>query len=347
MRKKICVAVVAGGYTGEFDVSLQSGNTIYQALDRELFDPYLIVWRKVKREDKEAYLEVQLHHQGKQYKVNIDDFTVELEGKILQFDYVFVAIHGAPGENGILQKYLDERNIPYSTGGIKAQADTFDKQKTKELAHREGIIVPKGVKFHMEKSQIDSEPDFSALALIQELRWPLFVKPCQGGSSLATKKVFSLRELANAMGKAANEDLEGEGLIEESVEGVEVTCGVLRLGDESIPLQITEVVTHGADFFDYEAKYSGSTDEITPARIPSDTATLIRETTLRLGDLFNLKGIFRADYIIDEKRGPVLLEINTVPGFTQESFIPKQIRATGLQLSEVLTRIIRFDIPEV
>lgn len=331
--RKLRIAVIAGGYTGEHDVSLKSAENILDAMDQRIFDPYLIVWSESKKATDRG---ATLHYKGKLYPVDLNRFSVQLEEGELTFDYAFIVIHGSPGEDGKLQGYLDIMGIPYNTGGVLAQAITFHKQKLKELVKSFGILVPRGVEVargqeaHFADNFIKS-PSFPL---------PLFVKPCQGGSSIATTKITKWEQLSSSLKQATAEDLEGVALLEEMIQGTEVTCGAIRLNGKSRLLAITEVVPKGAEFFDFEAKYSGSTDEITPARIPQEYADEIASITLRLGDIIQLEGLYRADFIIDAQGTPYLLEVNTVPGMTSESFIPKQIKAAARTLPEVLSEII-------
>lgn len=327
------IAVIAGGYSGEHQISLASAETILNALDGSRYIPYLIVWSDSKTSGEH---EVKLHHNGTTYDVDLNDFSVTLPEGTLFFHYAFIAIHGTPGEDGKLQGYLDMQKIPYSTGGLLAMALTFHKEKLKEMVRGFEIPVPKGLYL---RGDIE-ETDLFLTLETKQLATPLFVKPCQGGSSIATTKVEEDELLLQAIRLAAHEDLEGYALVEEAIEGTEVTCGMLRLQEKTFPLAITEVVTYGTSFFDFEAKYSGKTDEITPARIAPQIASIIETYTRKLGEILDLKGLYRADFIIPHTNNPVLLEVNTVPGFTLESFIPKQIRAAGLEMTTLLTAII-------
>lgn len=337
-KRRPRVAIIAGGYTGEHEVSLKSAANILAAINKTLFDPYLVVWSETqKKSDRGA----TLHYNGKLYPMDMNRFSAHIETGELTFDYAFIAIHGSPGEDGKLQGYLDMMEIPYNTGGVLAQSITFHKQRLKELVRSFGIKVPQGEEiFRGEERKVTER-------FIQKPPFPLpyFVKPCQGGSSIATTKVTNWSQLEEALQRATGEDLEGLALLEEMIEGVEVTCGVIRLKGKSQLLAITEVVPKGAEFFDFEAKYSGNTDEITPARIPQEQAEIVASITQKLGDILQLEGIYRADFIIDREGTPFLLEVNTIPGFTSESFIPKQIEAVGSTLQQTITSIIASGLP--
>lgn len=332
-KRRPRIAIIAGGYTGEHEVSLKSAANILVAIDKTHFEPYLVVWCETQQKSDRG---ATLHYNGQLYPMDMNCFSAHLEEGELTFDYAFIAIHGSPGEDGKLQGYLDMMEIPYNTGGVLAQSITFHKQRLKELVRSFGIKVPQGVEIYKGEEKKVAE----RFAQDPPFALPNFVKPCQGGSSIATTKVTSWEQMEEALHRATEEDLEGLALLEEMIEGVEVTCGVIRLKGKSQLLAITEVVPKGAEFFDFEAKYSGSTDEITPARIPQEQAEKVASITQRLGDILQLEGVYRADFIIDPEGIPYLLEVNTIPGFTSESFIPKQIEAAGSTLRQAISEII-------
>lgn len=337
-NKKLNIAILAGGYTGEHDVSLKSAEMIITSIDRDLFNPYLIVWSDSKKTSDRG---ATLHYNGKLYPIDLTYFTAHTPDGILSFDYAYIAIHGSPGEDGKLQGYLDMMQIPYNTSGVFAQAITFHKEALKNFVKGYGVIVPNGLLVNRGEEDLMVEK----MKKEKSIHFPLFVKPCQGGSSIATTKVKNTSSLCTAIKRATEADLEGVALVEEAIEGVEVTCGVMRLSSGVYPLAITEVVPKGFDFFDFEAKYSGKSDEITPARIEGKKTEEIFAITKKLGDILDLRAIYRADFIIDNAGTPYLLEVNTVPGFTSESFIPKQIRSIGKTPTEIISQIIADTIP--
>lgn len=329
------IAIVAGGYSGEYEVSLKSAQTVFENINREYFNPYLIVWKKI---PTISLPQIMLCEEGTEYPVDFSTFTCQYKGITLKFDFVFITIHGTPGEDGKLQGYFDLLNIPYSTGGVLCESLTFDKVSFKHFVNAFGIETPQGI--------CVNRTNYTEVATNCPIPLPLFVKPCEGGSSIATTRVTQANCINDALEKAICADVNGQAMVETLIEGTEVTCGVIALKHKRVVLPLTEVVVHGTDFFDFEAKYSGSSDEITPARIPEQWAEHIQEITASLGEHLQLRGFYRADFIITPEGKPYLLEVNTVPGLTNESFIPKQLRAAGLLLSETLTTIIEDGLTE-
>lgn len=320
MKKKI--AIVCGGYHNEYEVSLKSAQGIMDAMDRSLFDPYTII---IRRE------EWVLAYEGEEIPVDKSDFSVALPtGDKLSFDFVYITIHGTPGEDGILQGYLDMLQIPYNTGGVLCESLTFNKEVCNRYLSTYGFRIARSLCLH----HID---DWDLATFHKTLRLPVFVKPNVGGSSIATTKVAEAEGLAQAIKEAFDEG--EEVLIEELIQGTEVTCGCLASSQEVRTFPVTEVVAH-TDFFDFDAKYNGLSDEITPARIPQEQFDLVQAYTRKIARLVRAKGIIRVDYIIEKDGIPTLLEVNTTPGMTAQSFIPQQVRAYGEQLSDILTTII-------
>lgn len=323
---KPIIAIVAGGYSGEYSVSRRSALGIISWIDRKLFNPYIYV---IERE--RWYVELE---GGEQAELSKADFSFELNGQSIKPDFAYITIHGTPGEDGILQGYLDMLGIPYNTGGVLCESLTFSKFAcNRYLSTFEGIRTAKSLRL------IGGESDEDILTKSAQLGgYPLFVKPNTGGSSVATSKVEQESELLPAVRLAFAES--SEVMIERMIKGTEVTCGAYSLRDEVHTLEITEVVTSNK-FFDFDAKYNGQVEEITPARIPQEQSELIRQLTTAIYGYVQAKGIIRIDYIIEEDGYPTLLEVNTTPGMTPTSFIPQQVAAAGLQIPELLTAIIQ------
>lgn len=323
---KPVIAIVAGGYSGEYSVSRRSALGIISWIDRKLFDPYIYV---IERE--RWYVELE---GGEQAELSKADFSFELNGQSIKPAFAYITIHGTPGEDGILQGYLDMLGIPYNTGGVLCESLTFSKFAcNRYLSTFEGIRTAKSLRL------IGGESDEDILTKSAQLGgYPLFVKPNTGGSSVATSKVEQESELLPAVRLAFAES--SEVMIERMIKGTEVTCGAYSLGEEVHTLEITEVVTSNK-FFDFDAKYNGQVEEITPARIAQEQSELIRQLTTAIYGYVQAKGIIRIDYIIEEDGYPTLLEVNTTPGMTPTSFIPQQVAAAGLQMPELLTAIIQ------
>lgn len=321
--KKPNIAIVAGGYSGEYAVSLRSAQGILSWIDTELFSPYLV------RLERDGWW-VELPEGD--VAVCKDFFGFEYLGQVVRFDYAYITVHGTPGENGLLQGYLDMLGIPYNTAGVLTEALTFNKYYcNRYLGTYPDIRVAKSVRLKR------GFPRPSAEQLLAELGLPLFVKPNTGGSSVATSRVAEADALEPAIALAMHES--DEVLLEQFIPGTEVTCGCLVLGGELKALPITEVVTKNA-FFDYNAKYNGDVEEITPARISPELTAQIQELTRAIYGYVDAEGIIRVDYIIEPDGRPTLLEVNTTPGMTPTSFIPQQIRAAGLEMRDILTEII-------
>lgn len=323
MKKK--VAIICGGYHNEYEVSLKSAQGIMAVIDPKLFDAYRVIIRT------DAWV---LEYNGEELPVDKSDFSALLpSGDRLTFDYAYITIHGTPGEDGILQGYLDMLHIPYNTGGVLCESLTFNKEVCNRYLSTYGFRIARSVCL----LRIE---DFNEEQLLQQLNLPVFVKPNVGGSSIATTKVTDRGTLREAVQTAFGEG--DEVLIEELIQGTEVTCGCVVRGTQTEVLPVTEVVAH-TDFFDYDAKYNGLSDEITPARIPQEQYDLIGQYTREIALRVRAQGIIRVDYIIGKDGIPTLLEVNTTPGMTAQSFIPQQVRAHGKSLTEILTSIILKD----
>ena len=316
------IALVTGGDSGESVISLQSANIIKENIDKEKFNVFTILmnghnWKYIADD-------------GYETDVDKNDFTIiEKEGKI-KFDAVFIAIHGTPGEDGKLQGYLDIIGIPYTFSGVISSSITFSKSYSHLLAQCFGATIARSylVK-HGEEYSVDEILKITGL--------PCFVKPNNGGSSIGVSKVKSKEEMDEAIQTAFKEDSEVQ--IEEFIEGTEVTCGILQKGREFIALPMTEIIPK-REFFDYIAKYTqGMSEEITPARIPEYVQKKCKETSLELFKKFNCKGVARFDFII-KNNVPYFLEVNTIPGLSSASIVPKQAEAMGFSLKDFFNILI-------
>ncbi|TSA24126.1 MAG: D-alanine--D-alanine ligase [Bacteroidetes bacterium] len=316
------IAIVAGGDSGEYEISMRSGQQVENQIDRNLFDPFLIeirgdLWH-CRMED--LFL-----------PVDKNDFSIRVNGDTMRFDVVFNAIHGSPGEDGKLQGYLDMLDIPYTSSNLMVSALTFNKSFCKSMVASYGIHTAPSV--HLYKHQRED-----ALRMLKDISLPCFVKPNCGGSSVGMTKVSHKPDLPDALDQALAED--DEVIVEEFIPGRELTCSVLRSGGGLITFPVCEIVTK-KEFFDYEAKYSPDlTHEIVPAPVPEKVALKCQQISAFLYNRLNCKGIIRIDYILS-KRTFCFLEINTVPGLTEASIVPKMIAAHGWSYTELVTRMIQ------
>jgi D-alanine-D-alanine ligase len=317
------IAFVTGGYSTEAVVSYKSAVTIQKNIDTSNYNVY-----RIDITPQGWWYEPAT---GPRSEVDRKDFTVTDNGKKIVFDAVFIGIHGTPGEDGKLQGYLDLLNIPYTSCDAASSAITFNKRYTVAVAAFGGINVARSL-------HIFKHSPLSPAAIQKELKLPLFVKPNNGGSSIGMSKVNSWDELPAALEKAFKED--DQILIEEFISGREFTVGVFKTTTEIIVLPITEIKTQ-KEFFDYEAKYEGKSEEITPAELSSVMEKAIRDTAKRVYEIFNCRGVVRIDMIFDEsKSSPYILEINTIPGQTEASVVPQQVRVMGWNLKDFYTALI-------
>ena len=322
------IAIICGGDSSEHDVSLRSAQGLYSFFDKERYNVWTV---DVKGLDWHVNLE-----DGRTANIDKNDFSFILDGKAVVFDYAYITIHGGPGENGIMQGYLELLHIPYSTSGVLVEALTFDKYVLNNYLRGYGVNVGKSLLLRRGE-----ENKYTEEYIRQTVGMPCFVKPAADGSSFGVSKVKNTDQLAPALRVAFMES--DEVMIESFLEGTEISIGCYKTRDKSVVLPATEVVTTN-EFFDYDAKYNGQVQEITPARLSPDTARRVAEETSRIYDLLHCNGIIRIDYIIshgDDGQDVInMLEINTTPGMTATSFIPQQVRAAGLDMKQVLTDIV-------
>ena len=320
--KKRTIAIVAGGDSSELVVSLRSAQGIYSFIDKDRYNLYIV-------EMEGKRWEVVLPD-GNKTSIDRNDFSFVENGEKKNFDFAYITIHGTPGENGILQGYFDLIGMPYSSCNVLVSAITFNKFTCNQYLKGFGIRVSESLILRKGFEILDEE-------VINKVGLPCFIKPNAGGSSFGVTKVKTKEDIQPAIEKAFKES--DEVMIEAFMKGTEITCGCYKTKDKEVVFPITEVVT-GNEFFDYDAKYNGQVEEITPARIPEETAERVRLLTSAIYDILGCSGIIRIDYIITEGEKVNLLEINTTPGMTATSFIPQQVRAAGLDIKDVMTDII-------
>ena len=324
------IAIVAGGDSSEYVVSLRSAQGIWSFVDHSKYETSIIVIKGT--EWKMVQYDGQQYDFDQTWPVDREDFSVVMDGVKLTFDFAYIIIHGTPGENGILQGYFDMIRMPYSCCGVLAAALTCSKFTCNRYLSTFGIPVAKSILLHVGE-EVETEQ------CVKELGLPVFVKPNAGGSSFATTKVKTPEDLQPAIA-AAKREATGEVIIESFMQGTEVTCGCYTSRDGLRALPITEVVSK-KEFFDVDAKYNGAVEEITPARISDEMTQKIQALTRRIYGYVGAKGIIRVDYIIIGDT-PHLLEVNTTPGMTATSFIPQEVRAAGLDISDVMDDVITF-----
>ena len=322
------IAIVCGGDSSEHDVSIRSAQGLYSFFDKERYNVYMV-------DVKGQSWNVDLQN-GDTARVDKNDFSFLLDGKRVTFDYAYITIHGTPGENGLMQGYFELLNIPYSTCSVLVEAMTFDKYVLNNYLRGFGVNVADSMLLRRGEEDKYTEEEIE-----KRLGMPCFVKPAADGSSFGVYKVKNADQLAPALRVAFMES--DEVMIESYMKGTEISIGCYKTKDKSVVFPATEVVTTN-EFFDYDAKYNGQVQEITPARLAPATAKRVAEETSRIYDILHFNGIIRIDYIITkdaEGNDKInMLEINTTPGMTATSFIPQQVRAAGLDIKDVLTDIV-------
>lgn len=322
------IAIVAGGDSSEYVVSLRSAQGIWSFLDHDKYETSIIVikgtdWKMVSYDGSD-------YDWNQTWEVDRQDFSVMKDGKKISFDFAYIIIHGTPGENGVLQGYFDMIKMPYSCCGVLAASLTCSKFVCNRYLSTFGIPVAKSILLR-QGEEVGTEECIAQLGL------PMFVKPNGGGSSYATFKIKTAEELQPAIA-AAKQEATGEVIIESFMQGTEITCGCYMSRDGLCALPITEVVSK-KEFFDLDAKYNGAVEEITPARLSAEMTAKVQETTKKIYGYIGAKGIIRVDYIIIGDT-PHLLEVNTTPGMTATSFIPQEVRAAGLDIKDVMDDVI-------
>lgn len=332
---KLKIALLTGGYTGEAEVSYRSASFVHKKLDTSLFDVYLINITK----ESWSYA----NENGKNYEIDRKDFSLRLENQKINFDLAFIMIHGSPGEDGLLQGYFDMIEMPYTSCGTLTSALSMHKAHTKSLLHD----VPE-MKMASSIFLSESEQSSGAEKIIAHLKLPYFVKPNAGGSSIGMSKVAKEVDLQKAIDLAFNTINTGkEVIVEEFIVGREFSVGIYRTKGELIVLPSTEIIPEN-EFFDYEAKYKpGSTLEITPAELSEEQNERVGRIVKQVYNTLNCKGMVRVDYFLTTDSDEFyFVEINTIPGQTETSFIPQQVRAYGKTETEFYTEIIEEALRE-
>lgn len=323
MKKNI--ALLAGGYSGEYVISIQTAHTIEKNLPTDIYNIYKIIVTK----------DGWWYESGDGKKVGIDknDFSLTVGGSKVLFDAVFIAIHGTPGEDGRIQGYLDMLQIPYTTCDSIVSALTFNKSYCNKIVKDANVV---GIS---NSVLIFKDQPYSVGSILEQLKLPLFVKPNESGSSLGVSKVMTVQELLPAIEKAFKEDK--QVLIEEFIEGRELTIGVYNLGGKLQALPATEIVSKN-DFFDYEAKYTpGITNEITPAPLDESIAEQLENKAMYLYRYLNCRGVVRMDFIMQKKTNKLyFLEVNTMPGQSENSIVPQQLRHAGIDLKDFYSAML-------
>jgi D-alanine-D-alanine ligase len=319
---KIRVVLFMGGDSGEFEVSIASSSQIKNYLDPERFEVYPVLIR----EGKWYFTD----ENGKQIPFDRNNHSLNIAGENVKFDCAFIAIHGTPGEDGKLQGYLDMAGIPYTTCDVTTSALTFNKYFCNDLAKQYGVKVANTVILRHGES-------WNPESLVQEVGLPCFIKPNKSGSSVGVSKVYDLAGIEVAINKAFAED--DEVLVQQFIKGREMACGVFTLKGKIKVLPVTEVISKN-DFFDYQAKYTeGLASEITPAPITEEQSAECKRLTEYMYRKFNCKGVVRFDYFLTDNEW-WFLEVNTVPGFSAESIIPKQAKAAGFELRDFFGSLV-------
>ena len=315
MKKNI--AILRGGNSSESTISIKSAAVVYAHIDTELYSPFLV---HIQRTD---WYVVQGE---KKIEINKNDFSFELNNTKINFDGVFMAIHGTPGEDGILQGYFDLLNIPYNCSGSFEASITFNKAMCNALLKQFNFLSAKAVILNKNET-------YNGTTLESEIGLPCFVKPNRAGSSFGISKVTERSQFEKAIKEAFIHD--NQVIVESFINGTEVTCGIIQKDGELLALPLTEITTEN-DFFDYQAKYEGKAEEITPARISKEEKDQVQSISKSIYQTLNLKGMVRMDYIIENELA-YLIEVNTIPGLSEESIIPQQAKAYGMDLKELFS----------
>ena len=319
MKKNI--AIIMGGYSSEYEISLKSGNVVFETLDASKYNAYRIHIFK----DKWVYVDAN----DNEFPIDKNDFSVTVNNAKLTFDCVFNAIHGSPGEDGFMQAYFKLLNIPQTSCGMYQAALTFDKRDCLSALKPYGIKTAES--YYLNLDDTVNEDD-----IINKVGLPCFVKANKGGSSFGITKVYKKEDIQNAIDVAFKED--NEIIIESFLDGTEVSVGVITYKGETKVLPITEIVSNN-DFFDYKAKYLGESQEITPARLSKEQEQKVNDVAKKVYEILKMTGFSRSEYIFKDGE-PHLLEVNTVPGLTKESILPQQAATAGISLTELFGNAI-------
>ena len=320
MLKK--VAVLMGGFSSEKKMSLKSGDVIFNNIDRSKYEPFKVIVEK--------YRWHHIDENNQLFEVCFDDFSIFKNEEKIVFDIAFIIIHGPPGEDGLIQSYFQLKNIPYTGSDSYTSSLTFNKRDCISVLSKYDIPVANSVHLNYGDS-------FSTEKIISKLGLPCFVKANRSGSSFGVFKVNKVEDLENFINKAF--EFDNEILIESYLQGTEVSVGVMNYKDEIKVFGITELITEN-DFFDLSAKYEGKAQEITPARIPQEQTEMVKTLTAKIYRILEMNGVCRADFIIENNQA-YFIELNSTPGLSEASLIPKQVAHSGLDLTEFFNRLIQ------
>ena len=312
------VAVIEGGYSSEKAISIKSAQTVFEHLDRSKFDPTRVFIDEI---------EWTAYDEDGKYPIDKNDFSFTKNGIRQIFEYAFIVIHGAPGEDGKLQGYFDMIGLPYNTSSAAITSLTFQKFHCNRYLSTFGIHVAEAV-------LIKKGDEINQQEILNKVGLPCFVKPTDAGSSFGVSKVKEENQLLDAINHAFEHGK--EVIVEAFIKGRELTNGVYQNEEGIQVLPITEIISEN-EFFDYEAKYKGQSNEVTPAKISTALEKEIKDLTYRIYDLLGMKGIARMDYIINDDGSPFLIEINSVPGMSKESIVPQMVNCKKLKLKELFT----------
>ncbi|RZP08528.1 MAG: D-alanine--D-alanine ligase [Flavobacteriales bacterium] len=315
------VAVLMGGFSSEKEISLKSGEVIYENINRLKYQPYKII---VKKENW-----IYLNDKNEKSNVNLEDFSIISNNTKIKLEIAFIIIHGSPGENGLIQSYFELKNIPYTGCDPYTSALTFNKRDC--LSVLEKYNIPTANSFHINKNE-----NFKIESIIQKVGLPCFVKANRSGSSFGVFKVYEENELKKSINKAL--DYDDEVLIESFLDGIEVSVGVMNYQNKVKVFGITEIITEN-DFFDYDAKYNGNSKEITPANISEKQKQIVTNLSIKIYKKLGMKGFTRSEFIIINDIA-YFLEINSIPGMTNESIFPKQAQTSGISITQLCDEII-------
>jgi len=322
MKKK--VAVIYGGYSSEFKISQKSAGMLFESIDNELYEPYMV------EVSKKSW---HVHSKGGVFPIDKNKFTFLINEEVVAFDLALITIHGTPGEDGKLQAYFDMIELPYINSSAFASSLTFNKWACNSFLRAFGVDTAKAILIRRGETP-------NPIEIADELGFPCFVKPNDGGSSFGISKVKTLMEMPEAIAKAFSEG--DEVVVEAFLSGREITCGLYLDKDGVHALPLTEIITHN-DYFDYEAKYEGKSNEVTPAEISDVWTKNIQDLSKSVFRRLGLKGFARIDYMVSEDGTPSLIEVNTNPGMSPQSIVPQMIEKNGQTLTEVLNSIFLVD----
>jgi len=315
------VAILMSGFSSEKEISLQSGEVIYQNINRSKYTPFKIIV------NKENW--VYLNSENEESNVNLEDFSIISNNSKIKLEIAFIIIHGSPGENGLIQSFFELKNIPYTGCDPYTSALTFNKRDCLSVLEKHNI--PTANSFHINKNE-----KFKVEDIIQKVGLPCFVKANRSGSSFGVYKIYEENKLVDAINKALEYD--DEVLIESFLDGIEVSVGVMNYQKNIKVLGITELITEN-DFFDYDAKYNGNSKEITPANISEKQKQIVTDLSIKIYKKLAMKGFTRSEFIIINDMA-YFLEINSVPGMTNESIFPKQAQISGVSITQICDEII-------